>query len=150
MADEIARRDVPVITGPLFTTRSKVELRHRTLAGPGIMERAGVKVAITTDHPVVPINFLVHQVTLCVKEGLERSTALRTITTHPAEILGLDDRVGSLTPGLDGDVVIWSGDPLDVMSRAQRVFIEGREVYTYDETARKGTVLDPYYREATV
>ncbi|MGW7295268.1 amidohydrolase [Streptomyces xiamenensis] len=149
IADELARRDVPVITGPLFTTRSKVELRHRTLAGPGIMERAGVKVAITTDHPVVPINFLVHQVTLCVKEGLARETALRTITTHPAEILGLDDRVGSLTPGLDGDVVIWDGDPLDVLSRARRVFIEGREVYTYDEARGAGTVVDPYYREAT-
>jgi imidazolonepropionase-like amidohydrolase len=147
LADEIARRDVPVISGPLFTTRSKVELRERTLANPGILTRAGVKVAITTDHPVVPVNFLVHQVTLCVKEGLDRDVALRTITTNPAEIMGLDDRVGSLRPGLDGDVVIWSGDPLDVMSRALRVFIEGREVYTYDVTRRLGEVVDPYYRE---
>ncbi|WP_052848036.1 amidohydrolase [Streptomyces avicenniae] len=150
LADEIARRDVPVISGPLFTTRSKVELRERTLANPGILTRAGVKVAITTDHPVIPINFLVHQVTLAVKEGLDRDVALRTITSNPAEILGLDDRVGSLKPGLDGDVVIWSGDPLDVMSRALNVFIEGREVYTWDEGTRTGTVVDPYYREALV
>ncbi|MGK5531327.1 amidohydrolase [Streptomyces sp. URMC 129] len=147
LADEIARRDVPVITGPLFTTRSKVELRGRTLAGPGILARAGVKVAITTDHPVVPVHFLVHQVTLSVKEGLDRAEALRTITLNPAEIMGLDDRIGALRPGLDGDVVLWSGDPLDVMSRALRVFIEGREVYTYDTGARAGRVLDPYYRE---
>ncbi|GAB2896974.1 amidohydrolase [Streptomyces mayteni] len=147
MADEIARREIPVISGPLFTTRSKVELRQRTLANPGILARAGVKVAITTDHPVVPINFLVHQVTLSVKEGLDRGEAIRTITANPAEIMGLDDRVGSLKPGLDGDVVIWSGDPLDVMSRALRVFVEGREVYTYDEEKRVGQVLDPYYRE---
>ncbi|MDT0441264.1 amidohydrolase [Streptomyces johnsoniae] len=147
LADEIARRDVPVIAGPLFTTRTKVEVRQRTLANPGILTRAGVKVAITTDHPVVPINFLVHQVTLCVKEGLDRGTALRTITTNPAEILGLDDRVGSLRPGLDGDVVIWSGDPLDVMSRALRVFVEGREVYRWHEGTRSGSVVDPYYRE---
>ncbi|RKN40867.1 amidohydrolase [Streptomyces hoynatensis] len=148
LADEIARREVPVISGPLFTTRSKVELRNRTLANPGILTRAGVKVAITTDHPVIPINFLVHQVTLSVKEGLEREGALRTITLNPAEILGLDDRIGALRPGLDGDVVIWSGDPLDVMSRALQVFVEGREVYTYDEAAREGRVADPYYREA--
>ncbi len=147
LADELARRDVPVIAGPLFTTRTKVEVRQRTLANPGILSRAGVKVAITTDHPVVPVNFLVHQVTLCVKEGLDRGTALRTITTNPAEILGLDDRIGSLRPGLDGDVVIWSGDPLDVMSRALRVFVEGREVYRWDEETRAGSVVDPYYRE---
>jgi imidazolonepropionase-like amidohydrolase len=146
IADEMARRDVPVVTGPLFTTRRKVELRHRTLANPGILARAGVKLAITTDHPVVPINFLVHQATLCVKEGLDRETALRAITLNPAEIMGLDDRVGALRPGLDGDVVIWSGDPLEVMSRALVTFIEGREVYSYDEDSRTGTVLDPYRR----
>lgn len=147
LADEIARRGVPVISGPLFTSRVKVEVRQRTLANPGILARAGVRVAITTDHPVVPINFLVHQVTLCVKEGLDRAEALRTITVNPAEIMGIADRVGSLTPGLDGDVVVWSGDPLDVMSRALRVFVRGREVYHYDEAAREGRVADPYYRE---
>lgn len=146
IADEIARRGVPVVTGPLFTTRKKVELRHRTLANPGILARAGVKLAITTDHPVIPINFLVHQATLTVKEGLDRETALRAITLNPAEIMGLDDRVGALRPGLDGDVVIWSGDPLDVMSRALHTFVDGREVYTYDEERRTGTVLDPYHR----
>ncbi|GAA1899811.1 amidohydrolase [Streptomyces sodiiphilus] len=148
LADEIARREIPVITGPLFTTRVKVEVRNRTLANPGIMARAGVKLAITTDHPVVPVNFLVHQATLCVKEGLDRETALRSITVNPAEIMGLDDRVGSLRPGLDADVVIWSGDPLDVMSRALRVFVSGREVYRYDTATRQGTVADPYYRDA--
>jgi imidazolonepropionase-like amidohydrolase len=148
LADEIARREVPVIAGPLFTTRTKVEVRQRTLANPGILTRAGVKVAITTDHPVVPINFLVHQVTLSVKEGLDRGQALRTITLNPAEIMGIDDRVGALRPGLDGDVVVWSGDPLDVMSRALKVFVSGREVYAYDEARRSGEVVDPYYREA--
>jgi imidazolonepropionase-like amidohydrolase len=132
LADLLAERDIPVISGPLFSTRSKVELRHRTLRNPGILDRAGVRLAITTDHSVVPINFLVHQVTLAVKEGLNRETALRSITVNPAAILGLDDRVGALRPGLDGDVVLWSGDPLDVMSRALRVVIDGREVYHYD------------------
>ncbi len=133
IADLLVERDIPVIIGPLFTTRSKVELRQRSLRNPGRLARAGVEIAITTDHPVVPIHFLVHQATLAMKEGLDRDTALRSITANPARIMGLDDRVGSLRPGLDGDVVLWSGDPLDVMSRAMRVFINGREVYTYTE-----------------
>jgi len=131
VADLLAERDIPVIIGPLFTTRSKVELRRRSLRNPGRLARAGVRIAITTDHPVVPIHFLVHQATLAMKEGLDRDTALRSITANPAAIMGLDDRVGTLRPGLDGDVVLWSGDPLDVMSRALRVLINGRTVYTY-------------------
>ncbi|TDD02501.1 amidohydrolase [Nonomuraea deserti] len=147
LADTLAARNVPVIIGPLFTSRSKVELRQRSLRNPGILARAGVELAITTDHPVVPIHFLVHQATLAVKEGMDPAEALRSITLNPARIMGLDDRVGSLRPGLDGDVVIWSGDPLDVMSRARRVFISGREVYSY--TDGEPVVADPYYRESS-
>ncbi|PWV50002.1 amidohydrolase [Nocardiopsis sp. L17-MgMaSL7] len=148
LADEIAARGIPVITGPLMTSRSKVEVGNRTLANPGILDRAGVKVALTTDAPVIPIEFLVYQAILCVKEGMDRDSAIRALTVNPAEIMGLDDRVGSLRPGLDADVVVWSGDPLDIMSRAQRVFVDGREVYTYDESKRAGIVADAYYRES--
>ncbi|MEU4695630.1 amidohydrolase [Nonomuraea dietziae] len=148
IADVLAERQIPVIIGPLFTSRSKVELRNRSLRNPGILARAGVELAITTDHPVVPIHFLVYQATLAVKEGLDRDTALRSITVNPAKIMGLDDRVGSLRPGLDGDVVIWSGDPLDIMSRALRVFVDGREVYVYSDERGEGVVADPYYRES--
>jgi imidazolonepropionase-like amidohydrolase len=146
LADMIAERGIPVISGPLLASRSKVELRHRTLRSPGILAHAGVLLAITTDHSDVPIELLVHQVTLAVKEGLDRGTALRTITINPATILGLDDRVGALRPGLDADIVLWSGDPLDVMSRALRVFIGGRDVYHYDTERATGITADPYYR----
>ncbi|HET7012298.1 MAG TPA: amidohydrolase, partial [Streptosporangiaceae bacterium] len=71
LADLIAARNIPVIIGPLFTSRSKVELRNRSLANPGRLDAAGVTIAITTDHPVVPIAFLIHQATLAVKEGLD-------------------------------------------------------------------------------
>jgi imidazolonepropionase-like amidohydrolase len=145
VADLLAEKNIPVIFGPMFTSRVKVELRNRTMRAAGIMAKAGVKLAITTDHPVVPIHFLVHQATLAVKEGLDRQTALRALTVNPAEILRLEDQVGSLKPGLDGDVVIWSGDPLDVMSRALRVFIRGQEVYSYDEDTSHATVANPYY-----
>ncbi|MDQ3733674.1 MAG: amidohydrolase [Actinomycetota bacterium] len=146
VADLIAAKNIPVIIGPLFTSRSKVELRQRSLRNPGLLARAGVQIAITTDHPVVPIHFLVHQATLAVKEGLDRDEALRCLTINPAQMLGLDDRVGSLTAGLDADVVIWSGDPLDVMSRALHVYVGGREVYAWDEDLGVGHVADPYDR----
>src|SRR5699024_3301728 len=131
VADLVAERGVPVLIGPLFTSRAKVELRNRSLANPGKLAKAGVEISIITDHPVTPINFLIHQATLAVKEGLDRETALRAVTINPAKVLGIADQVGSLAPGKLADVAIWSGDPLDVMQRAQRVFIAGGEVYAH-------------------
>ena len=142
LADVLAERNIPCIVGPMFTTRSKVELRERTMANPGRLANAGVAVALTTDHPVVPINFLVHQATLAVKEGMTREDALRSLTVNPAEMMGLAERVGSLTVGLDGDVVIWDGDPLDVMSRAEQVFVSGVPVYEWRDGA--GVTTSPY------
>jgi imidazolonepropionase-like amidohydrolase len=101
-----------------------------------------VTIAITTDHPVVPIHFLIHQATLAVKEGLDRDVALRAVTINPARILGVADRIGSLEPGKDADLVIWSGDPLDVMSRAERAFVDGREIYAYDHDRHEGVFPD--------
>ncbi|ASR38175.1 amidohydrolase [Prauserella marina] len=147
IADFLAERDIPVILGPLFTSRQKVELRHRTLRAPGILARAGVRIAITTDAPVVPINFLVYQAALAVKDGLDPETALRALTVNPAEMLGLGDKVGALKPGLDADIALWSGDPLDVMNRATRVFVRGRDVYRFDEASGEGVVADRRYRE---
>jgi imidazolonepropionase-like amidohydrolase len=133
LADILAARGTPVIIGPLLTSRSKVELRNRSMANPGRLARAGVTIAITTDHPVVPINFLAHQAALAVKEGLDRETALRALTINPARIAGIDDRLGSIEVGKDADLVIWSGDPLDVLSRAERALIEGAEIYRYED-----------------
>jgi imidazolonepropionase-like amidohydrolase len=130
LADLIAARGIPVIIGPLMTSRSKVELRNRSLANPGLLAKAGVTISITTDHPVVPIHFLVHQATLSVKHGLDRETALRALTINPARVAGIDARLGSIEVGKDGDLVIWSGDPLDMFSRVQRALIDGTEIYT--------------------
>jgi imidazolonepropionase-like amidohydrolase len=143
LADQIAAAGIPVVIGPLFTSRSKVELRNRTMASPGLLAAAGVTIAITTDHPVVPIHFLIHQATLAVKEGLDPVTALRAVTINPARIIGCQDRIGSLTVGKDADVVIWSGDPLDVMSRAERAYLRGREIYRYDYSLRDGVFAEP-------
>jgi len=142
LADQIAAASIPVIIGPLFTSRSKVELRNRSLANPGRLAAAGVTIAITTDHPVVPIHFLIHQATLAVKEGLDPVTALRAVTINPARIIGCADRIGSLEAGKDADVVIWSGDPLDVMSRAERAYVNGREIYRYDYDQHEGVFAE--------
>ncbi|MGH3210921.1 MAG: amidohydrolase [Trebonia sp.] len=143
IADKIAAAGVPVVTGPLITARSKVELRNRTMANPGLLAAAGVTVAIATDHPVVPVHLLIVQAALAVREGLDRDTALRAVTITPARIMRVADRIGSLVPGKDADVTIWSGDPLDVMSRVEAAYIGGREVYRYDGASRAGVFAAP-------
>jgi imidazolonepropionase-like amidohydrolase len=143
VADEIAAAGVPVVTGPLITARSKVELRNRTMANPGLLAAAGITVAIATDHPVVPVHLLIVQAALAVRDGLDREAALRAVTINPARIMRVADRIGSLVPGKDGDVTIWSGDPLDVMSRVEFAYIAGRQVYRYDNAARSGVFAAP-------
>lgn len=142
IADVIAERGVPVLIGPLFTTKSKPELRGRSIANPGKLARAGVEISIITDHPVIPINFLIHQVTFAIKEGLDRDTALRAVTINPAKVLGVADRVGTLEVGKDADLVLWSTDPIDIMARADRVWIDGVAVGEYDAAAADFTVID--------
>jgi imidazolonepropionase-like amidohydrolase len=143
IVEKIAAAGVPVVTGPLITARSKVELRNRTLANPGVLAAAGIMVAIATDHPVVPIHLLPLQAALAVKEGMDREAALRAVTINPARIMRVSDRIGSLAPGKDADLVIWSGDPFEVMSRAEAAYICGREVYRYDYASRSGVFANP-------
>ncbi len=128
LADRIAERGVPVLIGPLLTSRSKVELRRRSLANPGKLAAAGVEIGIITDHPVVPIHLLHVQAALAVKEGLDPETALRAVTLTPARVLGVDDQLGSLALGKAASLCIWSGDPLDVRSRVEAAWIDGRQV----------------------
>ena len=140
LADVLAERGVPVLIGPLMTSRSKVELRQRSLRNPGLLAAAGVELSIITDHPVVPIGFLVLQAALAVKEGLDPVTALRAITINPAKVMGVADRLGSIEAGKDAELVIWSGDPLDPRERVLSAWSQGRECYRYDETTRTDLV----------
>ena len=132
LADRLAERGVPVLIGPLLTSRSKVELRNRSLANPGRLAAAGVELGIITDHPVVPVHLLHVQAALAVREGLDPAAALRAVTLTPARVLGLDDRLGSLEPGKHATLCLWSGDPLDARSRVETAWIEGRQVYGVD------------------
>jgi imidazolonepropionase-like amidohydrolase len=127
LVDEVAKSGYPVVVGPLFSAATKVELAGHRMTTAAELAAGGVMVALTTDHPEVPIYLLATQAAVAMREGLPRDVALRSISHNPAAIYGLDDRIGSLTPGRDADIVLWSGDPLKVQSRVERVFIDGRE-----------------------
>ena len=129
IAEYIVARDIPVVVGPLMTSRSKPELIDRSVATPGIMMKAGALVCITNDAPVIPIWMLRESMILAVREGLPSNRALETITINPAKILGVDDRVGSLVAGKDADFVILNGDPLNASSVVEQTYINGEQVY---------------------
>ena len=124
----LAREHIPVITGPILTDRSKPELANSTSANPALLAKAGVEIAICTDHPVIPIQHLTLCAAVAARSGLEPEEALKAITLNGARLAGVDHRVGSLTPGKDADVVVTSGHPLNWMSRVEHVFIDGVQV----------------------
>lgn len=128
IVEEIVQSGFPAIIGPTLTGKVKVELKDKTFATPGILAKAGVKIAIMSDHPVVPSENLPMYAALSVKAGMDRTDALKAITINPAEILGVAERVGSIEVGKDADLVIFSGDPLDVQSRVEMVLINGEVV----------------------
>lgn len=128
IAEEIARSGFPAIVGPTLSGKTKVELAESSFSTPGILAKAGVMVAIMSDHPVVPTENLPVYAALAVKAGMPEEEALKAITINPAIILGIDDRVGSIEPGKDADLVIFDGHPLDIQAKVKRVFINGEEV----------------------
>ena len=128
IANELAREGARVITGPCLGDRSKPELANMSLETPVLLAMAGVKIAICTDHPETPVQYLPLCAAMAVKGGLPADAALAAITIWAAEIGGVAHRVGSLTPGKDGDVVVMSGHPLNWLSRVSAVVVDGRRV----------------------
>ncbi len=128
IVDLLAERKIPCVVGPTFGSRGKIETRQKTFRTLGILARAGVPVAICSDHPVTPSSFLRLYAALAVSEGMDDADALRSLTIVPAQIMGVADRIGSLEIGKDADLTLWSGDPLEMRSRAEAVFINGVRV----------------------
>ena len=129
VAEEFDERGVPAVCGPSLYSGAKYELRNITFETPGILHEAGVKVAVQTDAPVVPQRHLDVCVGLAVREGLPEAAALDVVTRNPAEILGIEDRVGILEEGTDADIVVWDGPFYQFDTSAQHVFINGEHVF---------------------
>ncbi|MDQ7793515.1 MAG: amidohydrolase [bacterium] len=129
IADHLARRNVPAVVGPTLTARMKVELKDRSLATPGILARAGVKVALCTDHPVMPVHHLPLVAAMAIREGMDETDALRAVTINAAEIAGVDDRLGTVEPGKDADLVLWTGPPFGFRTRVAATIMRGEVVF---------------------
>jgi len=134
IAGLLAEKGIPVTAGPILFSREKYELREMTPRNPGAMARAGVKVAIQTDE-MSAVKYLTLNAALAVREGMPEEEALKAITINAAEIIGVDDRVGSLEAGKDADLVIFSGHPFDYRTVVEQVLVDGEVVYTRTETA---------------
>ena len=130
VAAELAAAGFPALVGPSLSSRSKMELRELSFTTPGDLVRAGVTIALITDHPFVPIQFLPLCAGLAMREGLDEETALRAITLTPAEILGIAGRIGSLEPGKDADLALYRGHPLyEVQARCLLTLVDGQIVH---------------------
>ncbi|MBE6949906.1 MAG: amidohydrolase [Ruminococcaceae bacterium] len=130
IAEELAKEGYPAFVGPSLGSKTKIELASKSFDAPGVLHKAGVKVSIITDAPVIPQQYLPMCAGQAVQAGLPMEEGWRAITINPAESIGIADRVGSLEVGKDGDVVIWTADPLvNVGARAVCTVIEGKVVY---------------------
>lgn len=133
IADELAGTHVPMAVGPSLTNASKYELRNKSFKTPGILDRAGCQVSIITDAPVIPQQYLPLCAGLAVKSGMDSFSALKAITINAARHAQIDDRVGSLEKGKDGDFIIVEGNPFEVSSHIRYVYINGEAVVTPED-----------------
>lgn len=134
IADDLAKEGLNAIVGPSFGERSKFELKNLTFKTPKVLTEKGVKVAITTDSPVTPLEYLALCAGLAHRAGLDEMEALKAITINPAEIIGIDDRVGSIKAGKDADIVIFDKNPLkNIDSQTFMTIIDGKVVYKRED-----------------
>jgi len=130
ITEQIKETGFPALIGPTLTARSKIEVKNKTFKTPGILAKAGIEVAIITDHPVVPISYLPICAGFAAKNGLGIDEAYKAITINAAEICGVSDRVGSLEPGKDADIAIFTGNPMEVFTETKYTIINGKVVYS--------------------
>ena len=129
ITDYIKEAGFPAIVGPTMSARSKIELTNKSFFTAVKLAASGVKIAITTDHPVTQMQYLPLCAGLAVREGLPLEAALRAIPNTAAEIIGAADRVGSIEPGKDADLAIFDGNPLQTLTKTLYTIIDGRVVY---------------------
>lgn len=125
--DIIAQEQARVVTGPNLLDRCKPELRNMSFSGPVVLTHNGVLCSICTDHPETPLQYLPLCAAMAMRSGLTRQEALAAITIQPARIAGLDQQIGSLEVGKDADLVLATGDPLELETRIEAVYSLGRK-----------------------
>lgn len=128
IADILAKKNQRCIIGPNMTRKSKNETKNRTFNIGKILYDAGVEFSIMTDHPVVPIQHALTQAGIFIAHGMKSEDVLRCLTINAAKSVGIDNRIGSIEPGKDADIVIWSGDPFHYMTKTLTILIEGKIV----------------------
>jgi len=129
IAEFLRAARVPCVVGPTVVSRFKVELRKRSYGAAGVLEKAGCAVALTTDHPFMPIDTLATGAALAVREGMTPAAAFHAVTHGAAEVLGLGKRLGRLAPGYDGDVVVWTDHPFASAAKVAITIISGEVVF---------------------
>lgn len=128
IVDELKEAGIAVTVGPSLSNRAKVEMEHVSFRTPGVLADAGVDVAIITDHPCTPIQYLPICAGIAVREGMREYDAFRALTITPAKILKVADRIGSLKAGKDADIVVWNNHPLEIMGKPEMVFVNGKQI----------------------
>lgn len=131
IAEQIAKSGFPAIVGPDFASRSKIEVQNMAFKTAGVLEKAGIRLAITTDHPVSLIQSLPLCAGMAVKAGLSEEGGLRAITIDAARICRTDHRVGSLEEGKDADIAVFSDNPMKIATRTLYTIIDGKLCYDY-------------------
>lgn len=126
--EDLVQADVPMIVGPILMNRRGLfrTTSHKT---PGVLAQAGLKFALSTEHPQTGIDHLVTTAAIACREGMPEEEALKAITIYPAEILGLADQIGSIEKGKKADLVVWSGHPFETLTKVDKVLIGGQMVY---------------------
>ena len=126
VAKELAGANIPVILDPEYNLPGGFDQMGATLTNAARLHEAGVEVAIGMDTH--NIRLAAQHAGNAVANGLPHEAGLASLTSVPAKILGLEKEVGSLRQGARADVVIWSGDPLEVTEAAESVFIGGKAI----------------------
>ncbi len=129
VAEDLKRAGFPAIVGPDMASRNKIEVQNMAFKTAGILSNYGILTAITTDHPVSKIQFLPICAGLAVKAGMAFEEGLRAITINAARICGVANRVGSLAPGKDADIAVFTGNPMEIFTETLYTLIDGKIVY---------------------
>lgn len=126
---ELKQMGARLILGPLLLSRPKVELKNLSFRSTAVLDAAGVPFALMTDHPEIPVQYLPLCASIAIREGLSETSALHAITIRAAQMIGLEERVGSLESGKDADIALFDGHPLDVRARCKMTLIDGKVVH---------------------